>query len=36
MTRQRAFKTFEILETDLTRIWKDDYIRWPLDGHYAY
>jgi methylaspartate mutase epsilon subunit len=36
MTRQRAFKIFEILETDLTRIWKDEYIRWPLDGHYAY
>jgi methylaspartate mutase epsilon subunit len=36
MTRQRAFKIFKILETDLTRIWKDEYNRWPLDGHYLY
>ncbi|UCH98542.1 MAG: hypothetical protein JSV88_17295 [Candidatus Aminicenantes bacterium] len=36
MTRQRAFKIFEILEKDLTRIWKNDYPRWPLDGHYVY
>ena len=34
MTRQRAIKIFEILEKDLTRIWKNDYLQWPLDGHY--
>ena len=36
MTRQRADKMYEIIGSDLTRIWKNDYIRWPLDGHYIY
>jgi methylaspartate mutase epsilon subunit len=36
MKRERVFKTHEILGKDLTRIWKSDFIRWPLDGHYVY
>lgn len=35
MTRQKTSKIFEILEKDLTRIWKNEYPRWPLDGHYV-
>ena len=34
MILQRASKIHEILESDLTRIWKNDYVSWPLDGHY--
>ena len=36
MTRQRTSKIYEVLDSDLTRIWKNDYTRWPLDGHYVY
>jgi methylaspartate mutase epsilon subunit len=36
MNREKTSKIFEILERDLTRIWKNDYTRWPLDGHYVY
>ncbi len=34
-TAERACRTFEILEKDMTRIWKNDYKQWPLDGHYV-
>lgn len=36
MTAERARRTFEILEKDLTRIWKNDFLKWPLDGNYVY
>jgi len=36
MMKERTTKIFQILETDLTRIWEGDYLRWPLDGHYIY
>ncbi|MGD2087211.1 MAG: methylaspartate mutase subunit E [Candidatus Aminicenantes bacterium] len=36
MIRERTSKISEILEKDLTRIWKNDFDRWPLDGHYVY
>ena len=36
MTRDRTGKVYKILDRDLTRIWKNDYIRWPLDEHYVY
>jgi methylaspartate mutase E subunit len=36
MTNERLNKVSEILEKDLTRIWKNDYLKWPLDGHYIY
>jgi methylaspartate mutase epsilon subunit len=36
MNRERVSKIHEILGKDLTRIWKSDFIRWPLDGHYVY
>ncbi|HLP59157.1 MAG TPA: methylaspartate mutase subunit E [Candidatus Deferrimicrobium sp.] len=36
MTLQRTGKIYEVLDSDLTRIWKNDYTRWPLDGHYVY
>ena len=36
MTRERTTRIYEILGNDLTRIWKDEYTRWPLDGHYIY
>lgn len=36
MTAERTGRMFEILEKDLTRIWKNDYIKWPLDGHYLF
>jgi methylaspartate mutase epsilon subunit len=35
MTYEGIGKICEILERDLTRIWKNDFIRWPLDGHYV-
>jgi methylaspartate mutase epsilon subunit len=34
MTKQRVSKIHQVLESDLTRIWKNDYISWPVDGHY--
>jgi methylaspartate mutase epsilon subunit len=33
-TAEGKIKIFEILEEDLTRIWKNDFVKWPLDGHY--
>ncbi|MCP5052452.1 MAG: methylaspartate mutase subunit E [bacterium] len=36
MTAERSTRTSEILEKDLTRIWNNDYLRWPLNGHYIY
>jgi methylaspartate mutase epsilon subunit len=36
MNREKTFKTYEILGSDLTRIGKNDFTRWPLDGHYVY
>lgn len=36
MGRERKHKVYEILGNDLTRIWKNDFTRWPLDGHYIY
>jgi methylaspartate mutase epsilon subunit len=32
--KERATKIYEILTTDLTRIWKGEYLRWPLDDNY--
>jgi methylaspartate mutase epsilon subunit len=34
MTAERSNKIFELLEKDLTRVLKNDYLRWPLNGHY--
>ncbi len=36
MTRERTSKISEIIEADVTRLWKNDYLKWPLDGHYLY
>ncbi len=36
MIKERFTKTSQVIEKDLTRIWKNDYKRWPLDGHYVY
>lgn len=36
LTMQGTSKIFEIVEKDLTRILNNDYLRWPLDGHYLY
>lgn len=36
MTKQRTLKVPEIIEADVTRIFKNDYLKWPLDGHYLY
>jgi methylaspartate mutase epsilon subunit len=36
MNRERTTKIYEILGNDLTRIWKNEFTRWPLDGHYVY
>lgn len=35
MTMERVSKLSEMLEKDLTRIWKNDYLRWPLDAIYV-
>lgn len=32
--KERKTKNFELMESDLTRIWKNDYKRWPLDDNY--
>jgi methylaspartate mutase epsilon subunit len=32
---ERDARTFSLLEKDLTRIWKNDYLRWPLDNAYV-
>ncbi len=31
---ERKYSTFELLEADLSRIWKNDYKAWPLDNTY--
>lgn len=31
---ERITKITDLLEHDLTRIWKNDYLKWPLDGTY--
>lgn len=36
MTREREYKISKIVEKDVTRIWKNDYLRWPLEGTYVY
>ncbi|MGD2085259.1 MAG: methylaspartate mutase subunit E [Candidatus Aminicenantes bacterium] len=35
MTKERSSMMFEIIEKDITRILKNDYTKWPLDGHYV-
>ena len=34
-TLERDARIFSLLEKDLTRIWKNDYLRWPLDDTYV-
>jgi methylaspartate mutase epsilon subunit len=34
-TLERDSKIASLLEKDLTRIWKNDFRAWPLDGHYV-
>jgi methylaspartate mutase epsilon subunit len=34
MLGEGCYKISEVLEQDLTRIWKNDFARWPLDDHY--
>jgi len=34
-TLERDARIFSLLEKDLTRIWKNDYSKWPLDGAYV-
>ncbi|OPX98542.1 MAG: Methylaspartate mutase E chain [Syntrophorhabdus sp. PtaB.Bin006] len=36
MTAERASRIYELLEKDLTRVWKNDFALWPLDGHYVH
>jgi methylaspartate mutase epsilon subunit len=36
LSREGTLKISEILESDLTRIWKNDFDRWPLDDHYVF
>jgi methylaspartate mutase epsilon subunit len=36
MTRERKTKVSELMEEDVTRIWKNDFLKWPLDGIYVY
>lgn len=33
--KERDSSIFSLLEKDLSRIWKNDYLKWPLDGHYV-
>jgi methylaspartate mutase epsilon subunit len=35
MVKESNTKIFEILEKDLTRIWKNDFVTWPLDYTYV-
>jgi methylaspartate mutase epsilon subunit len=35
MTEERLSRTSQVIEKDLTRIWKNDCKGWPLDGHYV-
>lgn len=32
---ERDSSIFSLLEKDLSRIWKNDYVKWPLDGSYV-
>jgi methylaspartate mutase epsilon subunit len=34
-TMERDPSIFSLLEKDLSRIWKNEYVRWPLDGTYV-
>jgi methylaspartate mutase epsilon subunit len=34
-SKERITKISGMIEKDVTRIWKNDFIRWPLDGHYV-
>jgi methylaspartate mutase epsilon subunit len=34
-TMERSGSAFALLEKDLSRIWKNDFRAWPLDGHYV-
>jgi len=34
-TMERDPSTFSLLEKDLSRIWQNDYLKWPLDGSYV-
>ena len=34
-TLERESSVFNLLEKDLSRIWKNDYVQWPLDGVYV-
>jgi methylaspartate mutase epsilon subunit len=36
MVKERSTKIHEILNQDLMRIWKGEYLKWPLNGHYIY
>jgi len=36
MVAERFTRNSQVIEKDLTRIWNNDYKRWPLDGHYVY
>lgn len=36
MIKERNTKIHEILNKDLMRIWKGEYLKWPLNGHYIY
>ncbi|MFT7033727.1 MAG: methylaspartate mutase epsilon subunit [Cyclobacteriaceae bacterium] len=33
--KERDSSVFSLLEKDLNRIWQNDYLKWPLDGHYV-
>jgi len=34
-TLERDQSIFSLLEKDLSRIWRNDYVQWPLDGNYV-
>lgn len=36
MVMERRTKSSELIEQDLTRVWKGDFVRWPLDGLYVH
>ena len=35
MTAERRTKVSQLIGNDLTRIWKGDFLTWPLDGTYV-
>lgn len=35
MIRERKSRSFELIEDDLMRIWRNEFKEWPLDGHYV-